>query len=101
MVYAIDYNDKVFWNAYGRRYVQGRAGFGNISDRAFELRRFITDDNKGCLQHTPAHAATFFVHLLSLPVSIQVRRQISISGAAGQRLIRYEISVPLIYGPRP
>lgn len=83
MVYAIDNDDKAFWNAYCRRYLQSGAGFRNISDRAFKLRCFITHDDEGRLQHTSSHAAAFFVHPLSSQL-MQVRWQASSSSPPDQ-----------------
>lgn len=59
---TIHNENEVLWNADGCRYLQGRAGVRNISNRAFDLRGFVTNDYKGSFQHAPAQCDPLFVH---------------------------------------
>src|SRR5262249_1559011 len=60
VAYAINDDVKVCWDAVRCRDLEPRPRIRKISNGAFEFRSFLTDDDKGQLQHTPPRCNPFF-----------------------------------------
>ena len=61
---AVNNDIEVLGDTDGCRQLYGRAGLRKISDSAFNLGRFIAEDNKRRLEHTPTRSFAFFGHRL-------------------------------------
>jgi hypothetical protein len=59
---ALNDDLKIRWNAKRSRYLQKRSSFRNIPDRAFDLGRFIANDDVAGFEHALARRNPLIFH---------------------------------------